>query len=375
MSKDTLESQYKALLKRGGITLNGKKPYDVTVHNPKVYKRLLKKGSLGVGESYMDGWWTCKDPEELFFRLFRADLHNDFIRNWRFVFWAGVGVVTNLQASTRAYKNARSHYDIGNDLYEPMLGPTMAYSCGYWARGAKTLEQAQEAKYQLICEKLELKQGLKVLDIGAGWGGLARYMTKHYGVTVTALTPAREQVAFMKAQKDPKVKPICSTFQDFKPRQQFDRIVSVGMFEHVGPKNYKSFFTHCNGWLKDDGLFLLHTIGGPTPAHRSDPWIEKYIFPGGVLPSIAQLTKPAEKLFTIEDVQNFGNDYYKTLMQWYKNFRKAYPRLDHQKYDERFYRMWEFYLLICAAQFRSRKIHLFQTVMTKRRLGTYVAAR
>lgn len=375
MSSETLTDQYRALLKKAGVTLNGAKPYDVKVLNDAVYKRMLKHGSLGVGESYMDGWWTCEEPEELFFRLFRADLHKDFVRNWRFVLWGALGLVTNLQVNQRAYKNARSHYDIGNDLYKPMLGPAMAYSCGYWAKGAKTLEQAQEAKYKLICEKLELKKGLQVLDIGAGWGGLAEYMTKNYGVTITALTPAREQVAHMNSLKNSKIKPVCSTYQDFEPKQQFDRIVSVGMFEHVGPKNYKNFFKHCNTWLKDDGLFLLHTIGGPTHAVRSDPWIEKYIFPGGVLPSLSQMSKPAEKLFTIEDVQNFGNDYHKTLMCWYRNFKKVYPKLDHEKYDQKFYRMWEFYLLICAAQFRARKIHLFQMVMSKKRLGTYVAAR
>ncbi len=375
MKDEALVEQYRTLLTKMGVTINGPKPYDIKVLNTAVYKRILKQGSLGVGESYMDGWWTCKDLEEFFFRLFKTRLQGQFVRNWRVIAWASLGLLTNLQASGRAYKNARSHYDIGNDIYEPMLGPSMAYSCGYWARGAKNLDQAQEAKYQLICEKLELKKGLTVLDIGAGWGGLAQYMAANYGASVMALTPAREQVAFMKELKNEKIKPICSTYQDFQPGKKFDRIVSVGMFEHVGPKNYKNFFQHCNQWLKDDGLFLLHTITGPTPAVRSDPWIEKYIFPGGVLPSVSQMCKRAEKLFTIEDLQNFGPDYHKTLMAWYKNFKKAYPKLDHTKYDQRFYRMWEFYLLVCAAQFRARKIFLTQTVMTKQRPGTYVAAR
>ncbi len=375
MASESLESKYRKLLGQAGVTLNGSKPYDVRVHNAALYRRALKRGSLGIGEAYMDGWWTCKEPEELFFRLFRTQIHKQFSHNWKFIVWAGFGVATNLQGSRRAYRNARSHYDIGNDLYEPMLGPAMAYSCGYWARGAKTLEQAQEAKYRLICEKLQLKKGLRVLDIGAGWGGLARYMAEHYGVTVTALTPAKEQVAFMRSLKNKHIKPICSTYQDFEPGRPFDRIVSVGMFEHVGPKNYKQFFQKCDAWLKDDGLFLLHTIAGPTPARRSDPWIEKYIFPGGVLPSLSQMSRPAERIFTIEDVQNFGSDYHKTLMAWYQNFKKAYPKLDHNKYDQRFYRMWEFYLLICAAQFRARKIYLMQLVLSKRRLGTYVAAR
>lgn len=376
MRQADLIEQYRKLLKSAGVTIGGRKPYDLSVYNQELYKRIHKHGTLGLGEAYMDGWWGADNLEEMLFRVLRADLYKEAVKNWRFAFSAGFHLLINSQAGRRSYKNAQSHYDIGNELYQPMLGPSMAYSCGYWKKGVKNLQQAQEAKFELICQKLELQKGMEVLDIGVGWGGLAKYMTENYGVKVTGLTPAKEQAAYIKKELNRyNVAVVETTYQDYKTNKKFDRLVSVGMFEHVGHKNYKKFFKACSGWLKEDGIFLLHTIGTDRAGTGMDPWINKYIFPGGMLPALSQITRSSEKIFTTEDVQNFGNDYHKTLLAWYKNFKAAYPKLDHQKYDKRFYKMWEFYLLACAANFRARKIHLYQSVLTKQKLGTYIAPR
>jgi cyclopropane-fatty-acyl-phospholipid synthase len=268
---------------------------------------------------------------------------------------------------SRAYKNAQAHYDIGNDLYEPMLGKTMAYTCAYWDRGAKTLDQAQIDKFDLVCEKLGLKKGMKVLDPGCGWGGLSIHMARKYGCEVTCFTPAREQIAYIKKHaKGLKVYPALSTWQDFSTRTKFDRIASIGMMEHVGPKNYRCYLKNMRDLLTDDGIMILHTIGGNFSASAIDPWVDKYIFPGAVLPSVKQLASASEGLFILEDWHSMGPNYDKTLLAWYANFKKSYPKLDHDKYDERFKRMWEYYLLICAALFRARNTQLWQVMLSKR---------
>ena len=271
----------------------------------------------------------------------------------------------------------RDSYDIGNDLYEPMLGKSMAYTCAYWERGAKNLDQAQTDKYELICEKLKLKKGMKVLDVGCGWGGLAIHMAKKYGCEVTCFTPAHEQIDYIKKHaKGLKVKPTLTTYQDYSDKTKYDRIAAIGVMEHVGPKNYNSFINKMKGLLKDDGLFILHTIGSNKSVTTVDPWIDKYIFPGGVLPSIKQISTAAEDKFVMEDWHNMGANYDPTLMAWNANFQKSYPKLDHKKYDERFKRMWEFYLLACAGRFRARNIQLWQIIYSPNGVkGGYKAVR
>ena len=243
----------------------------------------------------------------------------------------------------------------------------MAYTCAYWDRGAKTLDQAQTDKFDLVCEKLGLKKGMKVLDPGCGWGGLSIHMAKKYGCEVVCFTPAKEQIAFIKTHtKGLKVQAKLSTWQDYDGKTKFDRIASIGMMEHVGPKNYREYLVKMQSILKDDGLMVLHTIGGNRSVRRIDPWIDKYIFPGAVLPSVKQIASALEGVFILEDWHNLSTNYDKTLLAWYANFKKSYPNLDHTKYDQRFYRMWEYYLLICAALFRSRSTQLWQIVLSPR---------
>ncbi len=371
------KQQAKILLAVADIKIDGKRSQDVQVHNDNFYKRLFRKGSMGVGESYMEGWWDSKHLDDTFYHVFRADMPKKLGGKWKLAVYAASGVVLNLQTGRKAYKNAQHHYDIGNDLYEPMLGKTMAYTCAYWEWGAKDIDQAQEDKFELICKKLGLKKGMKVLDPGCGWGGLSAYMAKKYKVEVTCFTPAHEQITFIKKNtKGLKVTPKLTTWQDFKSNQKFDRIASIGMMEHVGPKNYKAYLKKMSNLLADDGLMLLHTIGNNKTTSRTDPWLDKYIFPGAVLPSVRNISKAAENLFVMEDWHSMGANYDKTLMCWYNNFKKSYSDLDHDKYDEKFYRMWEFYLLTCAALFRARSTQLWQIVYSKRGvLGGYKTVR
>jgi cyclopropane-fatty-acyl-phospholipid synthase len=238
----------------------------------------------------------------------------------------------------------------------------MIYSCAYW-KGARNLDQAQEKKLDLICKKLHLGRGMSLLDIGGGWGGFAEFAAKKYGVKVTAITPAKEQVKLAKKRvKGLDVRIMQRDYRDM--RGQFDRIVSVGMLEHVGTKNYRSFFEACNNLLKDDGLMLHHFIASNRSLHTANPWTDKYIFPGGVLPSLKQISKAIERKFIVEDIENFGPYYDKTLMAWHANFVKHYPEIKG-KYNERFFRMWTFYLLASAGMFRARQIQLLQIVMRK----------
>jgi cyclopropane-fatty-acyl-phospholipid synthase len=350
------------LLSAAGIKVNGSGPIDIQVHNDRFYKKALSGRELGIGEAYMDGWWSAKHLDETVARLLNSNIRDNLSITPSIVMHVLRGAVANQQKQKRAYKNASAHYDIGNDLYSLMLDKRMIYSCGFW-QTAKNLEDAQEAKLDRICKKLYLKKGMKLLDIGCGWGGFSEYAAKNYGVEVVGVSPALEQVKVAKERT--KGLKVTIKQQDYREiKGKFDRIVSIGMLEHVGQKNYKAFFEKCSELLKDDGLMLHHTIGNTKSTTAADPWTSKYIFPGGVIPSLAQLAKSTEKLLLIEDLENFGPDYDKTLMAWQANFVRNYPKLKDE-YDERFYRMWEYYLLSSAGAFRARRIQLWQIVMRK----------
>jgi cyclopropane-fatty-acyl-phospholipid synthase len=255
----------------------------------------------------------------------------------------------------------KEHYDIGNDLFRAMLDPYMQYSCGYWKQ-AETLEQAQQDKLKMICEKLQLKPGMSLLDIGCGWGGLAQYAAENYGVSVHGVTISAEQQKL--AQERCRGLDVEILLQDYRDlNRQFDRIVSVGMFEHVGPKNYDTYFSVAARNLKPDGLFLLHTIGSNQTDLNVDAWIDKYIFPNGCLPSVRHIAEASEGRFVMEDWHNFGADYDRTLMAWFDNFKRAWPALSGH-YSERFERMFTYYLNACAGAFRSRNIQLWQVVFS-----------
>lgn len=326
----------KRLLKIADVEINGSRPWDITVHDPKVYDRVLRDGRLGIGESYMDGQWDCNQLDETTYRLFYAN-HEGLFNNESFSWSDKLQFlqvrVMNMQSKGRSKVVGEKHYDIGNELYELMLDKRMIYSCGYWRDGAQNIDEAEEAKLDLICRKIGLKEGDTLLDIGCGWGGLLAFAAERYGARGTGISVSKEQISYAK-NKNIRL-PVEFLFQDYRdpildsdgnPRK-FDHIVSVGMFEHVGPKNYRTFMEVAGKHLKPHGLFLLHTIGAPVSHISNDPWTHKYIFPNSQAPSIAQLARAAENIFAIEDVHNFGTDYWQTTQAWYKNFVKNWDKI------------------------------------------------
>jgi cyclopropane-fatty-acyl-phospholipid synthase len=360
----TPASLVEELLRAADVRINGDRPWDIHVNDERFFARVIADGSLGLGESYMDGWWDAERVDECIYHILRADLPRKVSGSWRLLSQAIAVRLVNRQSAGRAFHIADAHYNLGNDLYRAMLDPWLQYSCGYWETGAKTLEEAQAAKLDLICRKLKLEQGMRLLDVGCGWGGLAKYAAERYGVRVVGVTVSKEQATL--ATEWCAGLPVEIRLQDYRElRETFDRVVSVGMFEHVGPKNYRTYMRVVHRCLDPQGIFLLHSIGGPTSVHRSDPWIDKYIFPNAVLPSVAQISRAAEGSFILEDWHNFGHSYDPTLLAWERNFRERWPMLQAQ-YDGRFYRMWRFYLLSCAALFRARYTYLWQIALTKR---------
>jgi len=353
------------LLESADVRFNGDRPWDIQVRNASLYDRVLRHGSLGFGESYMDGAWESERLDVTFDRLLTARLDAKIggVARLQFLGLFLRNLLLNRQSRSRAFKVGEHHYDIGNDVYTAMLDPTMSYSCGYW-KDAADLEQAQAAKLRLICDKLELKSGERLLDIGCGWGGLAQLAATGYGVEVTGITVSKEQQRL--ARERCAGLPVRIELMDYRDLDgHFDKVVSVGMFEHVGPKNYAAYFATVDRVMTPDGLFLLHTIGNYSQLHTSDAWIDKYIFPNGYIPSARQVSKAIERDFILEDWHNFGQDYDTTLMAWWMNFDSAWPRLANQ-YSERFYRMFKYYLHSCAGYFRSRQGQLWQLVLSKR---------
>jgi cyclopropane-fatty-acyl-phospholipid synthase len=350
------------LLGLADIKINGSRPFDIQVHDERFYKRALSQGELGIGEAYMDEWWSSKHLDETVARMLATDVRGKIPMTPSLAKLVITSTIANHQSSGKAYKNAAAHYNVGNDLYSLMLGERMIYSCGFW-QNAKTLDEAQDAKLDRICQKLSLKPGMALLDIGCGWGGFAEFAAKNYGVEVTGISPASEQVELAKERT--KGLDVTILQKDYREiTGKYDRITSIGMLEHVGPKNHRVFFTKCNDLLNENGLMLHQTIGLMRSSKIVSPWINKYIFPGGVVPSLTQISMATERLLIIEDLENFGPDYDKTLMAWHKNFVSSYPTIS-DKYDERFYRMWEYYLLTCAGGFRARQFQLYQLVMRK----------
>jgi cyclopropane-fatty-acyl-phospholipid synthase len=350
------------LLDKAAIRVNGSNPWDMQIKAAGVPERAFSQGNLGLGEAYMDGAWDAEELDEFFARLLGTRL-TDQIKPLRLLGYALTAKLLNRQGKQRAKKVGEVHYDLGNDFYAAMLDSRMTYTCGYWAT-ATDLEQAQRDKLDLICRKLQLQPGMRVLDIGCGWGSFMAYAAEHYGVECVGVTISKEQVAWAQEHYGDGL-PLEFRLQDYRDvNEKFDAIASVGMFEHVGRKNYRTYMEVAHRCLHDDGLFLLHTIGKNIRKSAPDPWIDKYIFPNGDLPSVGQIGDAVDNLFVVEDVHNFGADYDKTLMAWFDNFEKAWPRFE-QMLGQRFYRMWRYYLLSCAGAFRARDIQLWQWVLSK----------
>ena len=368
----TMRSTVERLLELADVRIDGDRPWDIRVHDHRVYGRVVAGGSLGLGESYMDGWWDCERLDEFFTRVLAAELDTK-VRPWRDALGVLLARLVNLQRPGRAFHIGRHHYDLGNDLFSRMLDRRMIYSCAYW-KHAGTLDDAQESKLDLVCRKLGLRAGMRVLDIGCGWGGTARFAAERYGVSVVGITVSEEQASH--ARRVCEGLPVEIRLQDYRALAgRFDRVLSIGMFEHVGRKNYGLFMRTVRGLLGGDGLFLLHTIGSSRSLASTDPWTQRYIFPNSMLPSARQIGGAIEGRFVLEDWHSFGPAYDRTLMQWHRNFQQRWPEIA-SRYGERFRRMWRYFLLSSAGGFRARKNQLWQVVLSPHGVpGGYAAPR
>lgn len=365
------------LLAEAGIEIDGMHAWDVQVHDESMFVRVLAHGSLGLGEAYMDGAWDCTDLDAFFTRLLAAHI-DEHVRSFDDLIAGLRARMFNLQHGQRAWTVAHQHYDLGNDLFHAMLGRRMVYSCGYW-RDASDLDAAQEGKLDLVCRKMQLQPGMRVLDIGCGWGEALNFAAERYGVSGIGITLSERQCKY--ARELCRGLPIEIRLQDYHEigrdvaAHRCDRVWSIGMFEHVGVRNYAAYFDAVTRCLAPDGLSLLHCIGGERSTDHTDPWIARYIFPNSMLPSAKQIAAAVEGRFVIEDWHNFGADYERTLMAWRDNIEAAWPNLPAH-YDERFRRMWRYYLATSIASFRTRRNHLWQIVLSPNGVpGGYVSVR
>ena len=354
------------------VHLNGSRPWDIQVHEERFYSDLLVGGSLAFGEGYMNGVWDCEELDGMIFRLMRGriDRHISMPLLLPAQFRAKVLYLRN---QSRTSLVAETHYDLGNDFYADMLDSRMQYTCAYFKK-TDDLDAAQERKLDLVCRKLQLREGERVLELGGGWGGFARFAAERYGCEVESYNISGQQVKY--ARELCQGLPVTIHHQDYREAKgTFDKVVSIGICEHVGRKHYHDFLALQKARLKDDGLILLHTIGCNESKSTTDPWINKYIFPGGFLPSLEQLFEAANGQLVAEDVHNFGAHYDRTLMAWHARFEKSWPRHEAQ-FGERFRRMWRYYLLSCAGGFRARQLQLWQIVFSKNgREGGYESIR
>lgn len=375
-----MDAAIEEFLSQAGISINGNQPFDIQLHDKKaIMSAIAKNVSIGAGESFMKKHWDCEALDELFFRLSRF-CSIDNIRGKKILVWFFIkNRLLNLQSKSRSKAVADIHYNLDNDMYQRMLGPTMAYTCGYW-KNAQTLDEAQEAKYQLVCDKLNLSANDRLLDLGCGWGGFSKYAATRYGCEVVAVNIAEQQVQFAKAQcKDLPINFYQADYRNstiYNPENKpFTKIATIGLCEHIGNKNYEDYIQVMSDQLTEDGLLLLHTIGKADHHEIADPWINKYIFPGGMIPALSQLTHAIEGKLVIEDLHNFGADYDKTLMAWDRNFTRSWDDIK-DRFSDTFFRMWRYYLLTCAGVFRSRELQLWQIVLSRKGvLGGYESIR
>jgi cyclopropane-fatty-acyl-phospholipid synthase len=363
--QDLLERIYTRMFSAADIQTHDTRDWDMLVHDQRLYRRLALQGSLGLGESYVEAWWDSPQLDQFFTHLMAAELDRRAVNIPR-TFAVIAALVHNLQSLGRAGQVGTVHYDIGNEFYREMLGPSMVYTCAYW-RAAKNLDEAQEHKLELVCRKMHLQTGMTVLDVGCGWGSFARYAAEKYDVKVVGVTISAEQAAY--AREYCADLPVEIRLQDYrKVDQKFDRIVSLGMIEHVGHKNYRTYMECVRRNLTDDGLFVLQTVGRIERGTGIDPWVTKYIFPNSEVPTLDRINSAINGSLRIEDLQNFGVDYDRTLMAWYGNFERAWPRFENTM-SPNFYRLWKYYLLMFAGIFRARRLELWQLVLAPKQFN------
>lgn len=343
------------------------------IRNPKTYKYILALGSLGFGESYMNGWWDEENDNlmELSGLLLSSGIYKKARGNFSLILNILLQRLFSLPIFIQnSRKNVQYHYDISNDFYRLFLDETLTYSCGYQIEKNDTLKEMQMQKHELICKKLALKRGDSVIDIGCGWGEMLIYAAEQYGISGTGITLSQEQAYLAKErikqrELSDRLKIVVADYREFEG--QYDKFVSIGMFEHVGKRNFSTYMNKVRELLKPGGIGLLHTVGTIGRAGR-DPWLEKYIFPGGYLPKLHDLISEmwtADLL--VAHCENLKPHYAETLKRWSDNFRhnKKLIMAVSSKFDQRFIRMWDLYLQLCEATFRYGNIQLYQVLFCK----------
>lgn len=304
MPSNRLKTRMQEFLSLADVQINGSRPWDISVHDRNLYARVLREGSIGLGESYMDGWWDCAELDQFFFKLFNSGIERNMARSWRAITSSLKLFFFNMQTKSRSTNVARKHYDLGNESFQCMLDLRMVYTCGWWEHAAD-LNEAQEAKLDFVCRKLNLAPGMRLLDIGCGSESFAKFVGEKYGVKVVGITLSRQQLDL--ARTLCAGLPVELRLQDHRDlHDSFDRVVSLGMFEHVGNKNYQTFFRVALRAIRDSGSLFLDTIGSNRSVRTTDPWMERYIFPNSHLPSIPQIGAALSGCFVVEEWQNWG---------------------------------------------------------------------
>ena len=356
------ESLARSVLESVGIEIGGAKSHDIQVQDSSFFSRVLRDGALGFGESYVDGCWDSSALDETLTRLARADIDSVMGNSWHAIPRALKARLFNSQSATKARYVGGHRCEIGNTLFASMLDEKMIYSCADW-RDSDDLDAAQEAKFDLVCRKIGLREGMSVLDLGCGWGSFAKFAAERYGARVKGVTASKQQVEL--ARYRCAGLPVEILLQDDRNvTGTYDAVISLGFLEHVGAKNYRRHVELAENCVAPNGIAFVHAIGGNRSWNAAAPWTHKYMFPNAALPSITQLGRAIEGNFVLEDVHNVGPDYDRTLMAWDENFRSAWPDLQ-TGYDDRFYRMWRYYLCMSAAGFRTRQLQLYQLVLTR----------
>ena len=345
----------------------------MNVSNPNFYHRVATDGTLGFGESYMEGWWDVEDGKlmECIATFLMSDLHRHATINPLLKLW--VLKQRSFNRATRAFskRNVVSHYDAGNDLYELFLDENMTYSCGYQKDPSDTIKQMQNQKHELICRKLSLKTGERIVDLGCGFASMVIYAVTHYGVTGVGVTLSEEQLRWgeRKIAKLGLSDRISLELNDYRDvTGTFDKVVSIGMIEHVYDEGYEYFMDKVASLLPQGGIALLHTIGSTERlGYHCDPWINKHIFPGGRIPRLEELAKAARQAnLTIGHVENLKLHYAETFRHWNEKFRRNRDTIRALgPYDEVFLRRWDYYLQACEAAFRYGKLQLNQLLCSK----------
>jgi cyclopropane-fatty-acyl-phospholipid synthase len=350
-----LRERFARLLALAGVTLDGDRPYDVRVRDPRVFRRVACQGSVGLGEAYVDGWWDCDRIDDLSARLLGGEV--DRILSSLAGMWSELAArLVNLPRLSRDLETGPRHQEVGNDLFGAMLDARRVLTCAYW-KDARTLDEAQEAALDLICRKLQLKPGMRVLDLNCGLGGAARFAAERYQVEVAGLTVSAAQAHA--AREHCAGLPVSIYTHGYRELEgYYDAAFSLGVLEHMNRRNLRRYLETVRDHLSEDGLFLIECVGTVRTEGAND-------FPCSLLPSATQLSRALEDVFVFEDWHNFGADYDRTLLQWHANFEEAWPALS-ARYGERFHRLWRYYLLSYAGAFRARRAQAWQVVLSPR---------